>query len=141
VPVEEPSNSINRRRSKNERPVGAIRHQWCDGARAWGTSELLPYRPFNLIFLNVGINAQALLTQRGVKEDWSKTMKQIALRDFAIATSTIAFAVLFTVGWSVQSGVSLSVDNAQAQTHAGFVPHHYRAGGGSMSAGTILVPT
>ena len=42
-------------------------------------------------------------------------MKQIGLRKFAIATSTLAFAALFSVGWSGQGGLSLSVDTAQAQ--------------------------
>jgi len=42
-------------------------------------------------------------------------MKQMALRNFAIATSTIAFAALFAVGWSEQRGVSLSIESAQAR--------------------------
>ena len=78
-----------------------------NGARALGLGarqNSCPIGPStSLIFLNVGINGQALLTLRGANEDWSKTMKQIALRKFAIATSTIAFAALFTVGWSVEN--------------------------------------
>ncbi|MDA9398074.1 hypothetical protein [Bradyrhizobium sp. CCBAU 45389] len=42
-------------------------------------------------------------------------MKQTAFRNFAIATSTIAFAALFTVDWSEQRGLSLSVESAQAR--------------------------
>jgi hypothetical protein len=42
-------------------------------------------------------------------------MKQIGLRKFALATSTLAFAALFSVGWSGQGGLSLSVDTAQAR--------------------------
>ena len=42
-------------------------------------------------------------------------MKQIGLRKFAIATSALAFSALFSVGWSGQGGLSLSVDTAQAQ--------------------------
>lgn len=41
-------------------------------------------------------------------------MRQMDLRRLAIATSTIAFAALFSVGWSDQGGISLSVDSAQA---------------------------
>ena len=50
-------------------------------------------------------------------------MRQTSFRKFAIATSTFAIAAMFSFSWSEQSGVSLSVDNAQAQTHAPFVPH------------------
>ncbi|MBR0731635.1 hypothetical protein JQ595_23100 [Bradyrhizobium japonicum] len=42
-------------------------------------------------------------------------MKQMAFRNFAIAASTIAFAALFTVGWSEQHGISLSVESAEAR--------------------------
>ena len=42
-------------------------------------------------------------------------MRQMSLRKFAIATSTVAVAALFSVGWSGQGGLSLSVDTAQAQ--------------------------
>ncbi|QIO34001.1 hypothetical protein [Bradyrhizobium sp. 1(2017)] len=42
-------------------------------------------------------------------------MKQTAFRNFAIATSTIAFAALFTVDWSEQRGISLSIESAQAR--------------------------
>ncbi|MBR0822492.1 hypothetical protein [Bradyrhizobium liaoningense] len=42
-------------------------------------------------------------------------MKQMAFRNFAIATSIIAFAAMFSVGWSEQSGISLSVESAQAR--------------------------
>jgi len=42
-------------------------------------------------------------------------MKQMAFRTFAIAASTIAFATLFTIDWSAQRGISLSVESAQAR--------------------------
>jgi hypothetical protein len=42
-------------------------------------------------------------------------MKQTRLRKFAIATSTVAVAALFSVGWSEQRGISLSVESAQAR--------------------------
>jgi hypothetical protein len=42
-------------------------------------------------------------------------MKQAGLGRFLIATSAVAFATLFSVGWSEQSGVSLSVESAQAR--------------------------
>jgi hypothetical protein len=51
-------------------------------------------------------------------------MKQMALRNFAITASTIAFAALFTVGWSEQRGVSLSVESAQAR-RLYVSPHYY----------------
>ena len=41
-------------------------------------------------------------------------MRQMGLRRLAIATSTIAFATVFSVGWSHQGGISVSVDSAQA---------------------------
>jgi len=42
-------------------------------------------------------------------------MKRMAFRNFAIAASTIAFAALFTVDWSQQRGISLSIESAQAR--------------------------
>lgn len=49
------------------------------------------------------------------------------LRNVAIATSTVAFATLFSVGWSEQRSLSLSVDSAQAQVRARLVvrPNYY----------------
>jgi hypothetical protein len=41
------------------------------------------------------------------------TMK--ATRKIAVATSVFAFAAMFSLGWSDQGGISLSVDSAQAQ--------------------------
>ena len=41
-------------------------------------------------------------------------MRQISLRKVAIAASACTFAVLLSWNWSEQSGVSLSVDSAQA---------------------------
>lgn len=42
-------------------------------------------------------------------------MMQINLRNVAIATSTLAFVSLFSLGWSAQRGISLSIESAQAQ--------------------------
>ena len=50
-------------------------------------------------------------------------MRQISLRKLAIATSTVAVAALFSVGWSEQGGISLSVGSAQARTRL----HVYRS--------------
>ena len=52
-------------------------------------------------------------------------MKQARLRKFAIATSTVAFAALFSVGWSEQRGISLSVDSAQARARVYIYSHYY----------------
>ena len=51
-------------------------------------------------------------------------MRQMALRKFAIAISTVAFAALFTVGWSEQRGISVSVESAQAR-RLYVSPHYY----------------
>jgi hypothetical protein len=45
---------------------------------------------------------------------WSIAMRQIGLRKVAIAAFACASAVLLSWNWSEQSGVSLSVDSAQA---------------------------
>ena len=42
-------------------------------------------------------------------------MKQAGMGRFLIATSAVAFATLFSVGWSEQDGISLSVNSAQAR--------------------------
>jgi hypothetical protein len=42
-------------------------------------------------------------------------MKQVSLRNAAIAVSTFACAALLSFGWSEQRGVSLSVESAQAR--------------------------
>ena len=52
-------------------------------------------------------------------------MRQMALRKFAIAISTVAFAALFSVGWSEQRGISLSVESAQARTRLYVHPYYY----------------
>jgi hypothetical protein len=51
-------------------------------------------------------------------------MKHTRLRKFAIAVSTIAVAALFTVGWSEQRGISVSVESAQAR-RLYVSPHYY----------------
>lgn len=58
-------------------------------------------------------------------------MRQTVLRKFAITASIVAFAALFSVGWSEQRGISLSVESAQARrlyVHP-YHPYyyHYRA--------------
>ena len=58
----------------------------------------------------------------------------MSLRTFAIATSAFACATLLSFGWSEQSGVSLSVESAQARigrpgtplSVAGVARRHYR---------------
>ena len=53
-------------------------------------------------------------------------MLQIGFRKFAIAASTLAFAALFSVNWSEQRGLSLSVDSAQARIARVYIyPHYY----------------
>jgi hypothetical protein len=46
-------------------------------------------------------------------------------RKLAIATSAFAVATLFSVGWSEQSGVSMSVESAQARTRLVVTPYYY----------------
>src|SRR6516225_3240071 len=71
---------------------------------------------------------------------------QMSLRTFAIATSAFACATLLSFGWSEQSGVSLSVESAQARigrpgtplSVAGVARRHYRraaVGAGVVGAG------
>ena len=52
-------------------------------------------------------------------------MKQAGMGRFLIATSAVAFATLFSVGWSGQGGLSLSVDTAQAQPRRLYVSPRY----------------
>jgi hypothetical protein len=47
----------------------------------------------------------------------------MSLKTLAIATSTLACAVLLSFGWSPQGGVSLSVDKAQAYTRVVVRPY------------------
>jgi hypothetical protein len=49
-------------------------------------------------------------------------MKQISLKIAAIATSTFACATLLSIDWSEQSGVSLSVESAQARVGRPLTP-------------------
>ena len=49
-------------------------------------------------------------------------MKQAALGRFLITTSAVAVATLFSVGWSEQHGVSLSVESAQARVGRPLTP-------------------
>jgi hypothetical protein len=61
-------------------------------------------------------------------------MRQMSLRRLAIATSTIAFATVFSVGWSHQGGISVSVDSAQAvyriSVYRAYSSNYARYGGG-----------
>ena len=70
----------------------------------------------------------------------------MSLKAFAIATSAFACATLLSFGWSEQSGVSLSVESAQARigrpgtplSVAGVARRHYRraaVGAGVVGAG------
>ena len=49
-------------------------------------------------------------------------MKQMSSRTFAIATSAFACATLLSLSWSEQSGVSLSVESAQARVGRPLTP-------------------
>ena len=49
-------------------------------------------------------------------------MNQIRLRKAAIATATFACAALFSFSWSEQSGISLSVESAQARVGRPLTP-------------------
>src|SRR5215470_1732888 len=62
---------------------------------------------------------------RGAKQYRRKIMRQIGLRNFAIATTTVAFATLFSVGLSEQRSISLSVESAQARTRLYVYPSYY----------------
>jgi hypothetical protein len=59
-------------------------------------------------------------------------MRQISLRKAAIAASACTCAVLLSWNWSEQSGVSLSVDSAQAKVariNYGAAAYYARHGG------------
>jgi hypothetical protein len=72
-------------------------------------------------------------------------MKQIGLRTLAIVTSAVAFATLFSVGWSEQRGVSLSVESAEARigrpwtpvSVAGVARRQYRRAAYGYGAGVV----
>ena len=49
-------------------------------------------------------------------------MKQMSLSKAAIATSAFACAALFSFGWSEQTGVSLSIESAQARVGRPLTP-------------------
>ena len=52
-------------------------------------------------------------------------MRQMGLTKLAIATATVAVATLFSVGWSEQRGISLSVESAQARARLYVGSHYY----------------
>jgi hypothetical protein len=70
---------------------------------------------------------------------------QMSLRTFAIATSAFACATLLSFGWSEQSGLSLSVESAQARigrpgtplSVAGVARRHYRRAAYGYGAGVV----
>jgi hypothetical protein len=70
-------------------------------------------------------------------------MKQMSLRKGIIAASTIACGTLLSLGWSEPSGVSLSVDSAQARVGRPYTPvsvaGHYRrqARRGAVATGAV----
>src|SRR6476646_9480020 len=79
-------------------------------------------------------------------------MKQMSLRTFAIATSAFACATLLSFSWSEQSGLSLSVESAQARVGrpltpvsvAGVARRQTRRGvygAGAVAAGAVAVGT
>jgi hypothetical protein len=73
------------------------------------------------------------------------SMKRIGVRNLAIVTSTVAFATLFSVDWSEQRGVSLSVESAQARigrpwtplSVAGVARRQYRRAAYGYGAGVV----
>ena len=52
-------------------------------------------------------------------------MRQMGLKKLAIVTATVAVATLFSVGWSEQRGISLSVESAQARARLYVTPYYY----------------
>jgi hypothetical protein len=70
---------------------------------------------------------------------------QMSLRTFAIATSAFACATLLSFGWSEQSGVSLSIESAQARigrpwtplSVAGVARRQYRRAAYGYGAGVV----
>jgi hypothetical protein len=51
-------------------------------------------------------------------------MKWKTLRKLALATAAVTLATVFSVGWSEQRGISLSVESAQAR-RLYVTPYHY----------------
>ena len=56
---------------------------------------------------------------------------KMTLRTVAIATSTVVCATLWSIGWSEQGGVSLSVSKAEAQRARVYIRSGYYGYGGS----------
>ena len=52
-------------------------------------------------------------------------MKQAGLGKSLLAISAVAIATLFSVGWSEQGGLSLSVQSAQARARLYVTPYYY----------------
>ena len=57
---------------------------------------------------------------------------KMTLRTVAIATSTVVCATLWSIGWSEQGGVSLSVTQAEAQRARVYIRSGYYGYGGSV---------
>ena len=56
---------------------------------------------------------------------------KMTLRTVAIATSTVVCATLWSIGWSEQGGLSLSVSKAEAQRARVYIRSGYYGYGGS----------
>jgi hypothetical protein len=52
-----------------------------------------------------------------------ENMRQMGLRKLAIAIATLVVATLFSVSWSEQRGISLSVESAQARARLYISPY------------------
>jgi hypothetical protein len=61
---------------------------------------------------------------------------KMTFRTVAIATSTFAFAALFSLGWSEQGGLSLSIKKAEAVTRVYITSPYYATGGYARTEGT-----
>ena len=64
--------------------------------------------------------AVALVSEQGA--NWSNAMKHAGLRKAAIATACVACATMFSLDWSEQNGISLSIESAQARVGRPLTP-------------------
>jgi hypothetical protein len=65
-------------------------------------------------------------------------MKTISAKKIAIATSAFACAGMFSIGWSEQAGISLSVDKAQARVTRLYVHPYNPYGYSSNNRGGLV---
>jgi len=108
-------------------------------------SEIL-VAPFSLIWVNVGqVETKPDASLSSSMNNGEKPMKQ-NLTKVALAASAFVFAGLFSFGWSEQSGVSLSVEKAEARIGRPLTPmsvagvarrQHRRAGYGYGAAAAV----